>query len=226
MDKVIPISIVAVIIILGFITKCIELNAILKRIDFTNGYRNKFIDLVNGIMSHNTFNQQLYYELTTDVKAMQVELGSDGIIAYVTDNLKGFSTQNYQLLVNFLPELRNVLSERDSYIMMNRYNQSAQDCDDMFIRHLGTLKEMEKPIRKNLFNPISCFSEGIKFIVSLPILLLHWLGFISVETTCKLKRNWFIKLINVLITFVGFISGLMSIIMGWNDFLKILYKIF
>lgn len=62
MDKVIPISIVAVIIILGFITKCIELNAILKRIDFTNGYRNKFIDLVNGIMSHNTFNQQLYYE--------------------------------------------------------------------------------------------------------------------------------------------------------------------
>lgn len=226
MDKIIPISIVAVIIILGFITKSIDLNTTLKRIDFTNSYRNKFIDLVNGAMSQNTFNQQLYYELTTDVKAMQFELGSDGIIAYVADNLKGFSTQNYQLLVNFLPELRNVLSERDNYIMMNRYNQSAQNCDDMFIRHLGTLKQMEKAIRKNLFNPISCFSEGIKSIVSLPILIFHWLGFTSVETTYKIKRNWFVKLINMLITFVGFLSGLMSIIIGWSDFLKILCKMF
>ena len=73
-----------------------------------------------------------------------------------------------------------------SYTHLDVYKRQAQDCDDMFIRHLGTLKEAEKSIRKNLVNPFSCFSAGIKFIVSLPILLLHWFGFISDETTRKM----------------------------------------
>ena len=144
MDKLIPAFIIIGIIILGFIMKRIELSDIIKRVEFTNSYRHKFIELINGFMSRNCFNQQLYYELTSDVKSMQYELGSDGIFAYVTDNLRGFSTSNYQLLVNFLPELRNAINERDNGIIMNRINQSAQDCDDMFIRHLGTLKEAEK----------------------------------------------------------------------------------
>lgn len=109
---------------------------------------------------------------------------------------------------------------------MNRINQSAQDCDDMFIRHLGTLKEAEKSIRKNLVNPFSCFSDGIKFIVSLPILLLHWFGFISDETTRRAKHNWIIKLLNIIVTLVGFIGGLMSIVMGWNEFWQIICNIF
>lgn len=226
MDKLIPAFIIIGIIILGFIMKRIELSDIIKRVEFTNSYRHKFIELINGFMSRNCFNQQLYYELTSDVNSMQYELGSDGIFAYVTDNLRGFSTSNYQLLVNFLPELRNAINERDNGIIMNRINQSAQDCDDMFIRHLGTLKEAEKSIRKNLVNPFSCFSDGIKFIVSLPILLLHWFGFISDETTRRAKHNWIIKLLNIIVTLVGFIGSLMSIVMGWNEFWQIICNIF
>ena len=79
---------------------------------------------------------------------MQYELGSDGVYAYVQDNLKGYRTNNYQLLVNFLPETRNVLSNFNNSIMMARYNQEAQDCDDMFIRHLGTLELAEKVYAK------------------------------------------------------------------------------
>lgn len=226
MDKLLPVFIVIGIIILGFVMQCIELSDIIKRTEFSKNYRDKFIELINGIMSETCFNQQLYYELTSEVKKMQYELGSDGIFAYVTDNLKGFSTRNYQLLVNFLPELRSAINECDSIIIMNRINRSAQDCDDMFIRHLGTLKESEKSIRRNLFNPFSCFSNGIKFIVSLPILLLHWFGFISDETTRRAKHNWIIKLLNIIVTLVGLISGLMSIIMGWSQFWEIISNIF
>lgn len=225
MDKIIPVFILIGIIIFGFVTKLIELNDIIKRTNFTNDYHNKFIELINGITSKNFFDQQLYYELTLDVKSMQYELGSDGI-AHITDNLKGFSSSNYQLLINFLPELRNVLREQDNTIMMYRYNQSAQDCDDMFIRHLGTLNEQEKSIRKNLLNPFSCFADGVKFIVSLPILILHWLGIISGITARKIRHNWFIELLNIILTLVGFISSLMSIIMGWNDFWEKICNIF
>lgn len=75
-------------------------------------------------------------------------------------------------------------------------------------------------------NPFSCFSDGIKFIVSLPILLLHWFGFISDETTRRAKHNWIIKLLNIIVTLVGFIGGLMSIVMGWNEFWQIICNIF
>lgn len=220
MDKLIPVFILIGIIILGFIMEFVELNDISKRIEFTRNYRDKFITLVNGIFSNQKFNQQLYYELTLDVNAMQYELGSDGVYAHVTDNLNGFSTSNYQLLVNFLPELRDALNEQGNSIMMNRYNHSIQNCDDMFIRHLGTLTELDKSIRKKLFNPLSCFSNGIKFIVSLPILLLNWLGLISDDHTRKAKHSWFLKLINAIVTLASLLSTIMSITMGWDEFLK------
>ena len=166
MDKLIPIFILISIIIIGFVMKLFELKDIVKRIDFTSKYRNKFIDFTNALFSAKSFNQQLYYELTSDVNAMQYELGADGIFAHVIDNLNGYSTRNYQLLINFLPELRDAISEMANSIIMMRCSKSAKDCDDMFIRHLGSLEEYDKSVRNNLFNPFSCFSEGIKSIIS------------------------------------------------------------
>lgn len=226
MDKLIPALIIIGIIILGFITKIIDLSNITKRTEFTNNYHNKFIKLVNGIISEKYFDQQLYYDLTLHVKSMQYELGSDGILAYVNDPLQGFSTKNYQMLINFLPELRDAINEHDNVIIMNRINQSAQCCNDMFIRHLGVLEETDKSIRKNLFNPFSSFSEGIKLIILLPILLLHWFGFISYKTTRSAKHNWATKFLNILITVVGFIGGIISIFMGWSEFWQTICNIF
>lgn len=225
MNKLIPALIIVGIIILGFILKLIELNKIIRRLDFTSSYHKKFIAFMDEIMLYSRFDQQLYYELTLEVNAMQYELGTDGIIAYMKDNLKGICARDYQLLVNFLPELRYILNCKRNSILMDRYNQSASNCDDMFIRHLGTLTEAEKSIRKNLFNPFSCFSNGVRFIISIPILLLRWFGFISDETAQKASRSWFLKLVNIVCTLVGFIGGLMSIIMGWDEFWQMICNI-
>lgn len=225
MDKLIPAFIIIGIIILGFILELIELKNIVRRLDFTNNYHKKFIAFMDEIMLGNRFDQQLYYELTLEVNAMQYELGTDGIIAYMKDNLKGICARDYQLLVNFLPELRHILNCKRNSILMDRYNQSASNCDDMFIRHLGTLTETEKSIRKKLFNPFSCFSNGIRFIVSIPILLFRWFGFISEETAQKASRSWLVNLVNIVCTLVGFIGGLMSIIMGWDEFWQMICNI-
>lgn len=226
MDKIIPILFVIGIIILGFIVKMIELRDLNKRINFTSDYHNKFVTLVNEITSKKSFNQNLYYELTSDVIAMQAELGADGVYSHVTDNLNGYSAKNYQMLINFLPELRNVLNDYSNSIMMIRYDHSAKACDDMFIRHLGTLNRLEENYRKNIFNPFSCFSSAMRFIVSLPILILHWFGFISTEKTRKVKHNWFIRFLGFIITLIGFISAIITICIGWNDFMKIINDVF
>ena len=157
MDKLIPICILVVIIIIGFISKMVDLSTIVKRIEFTSNYSEKFVKFINKIVSENTFDQGLYNELTSDVKAMQYELGEDGVFAYMKDQLKGVEGRNYQLLINFLPETREMVNINNS-ILAERYNKSIHDCDDMFIRHLGTLENQRKNIRKGLFNPFSSFA--------------------------------------------------------------------
>ena len=222
MDKLLPATFLFIIVIIGFVYKEVELAHNNERLNFTRDYRNKFITYVNSIVSNHTFDQKLYYELTSDVNKMQYELGADGVYAHLTDNLKGYSVKNYQLLINFLPETRNILNDIDNIIMQNRYMQSIQSCDDMFIRHIGTLNQLDEQIRKNLYNPFSNFAQGIRFFVSLPWLILNWFGFISIETKRKIKGNFIIKLLNFLVTIVGFASNIIAIFVGWEPFLLII----
>ena len=171
MDKLIPIVILFGIVIIGFVSKFLELGDIRSRYEFTHEYRNKFINFINELFTNHNFNQSVYHELTEKVKEMQYELGADGVYAYVQDNLKGYATNNYELLVNFLPETRNVIRNQGNIILMERWNQAVQYCDDMFLRHLGTLKLAEEKIKRSLKNPFSDFAEGVKLIISLPVLL-------------------------------------------------------
>ena len=225
MDKLIPICIIVVIIIIGFISKMVDLSTIVKRIEFTSNYREKFVKFINKIVSENIFDQNLYHELTSDVKAMQYELGEDGVFAYMKDQLKGVAGKNYQLLINFLPETREMVNINNS-ILAERYNKSIHDCDNMFIRHLGTLENQRKNIRKGLFNPFSSFAEGTKTIILLPIILLSWFGFISNEKTYRAKENAIVKLLNAVVTILGFAATIITIVVGWNDFWDIVFKFF
>lgn len=225
MDKLLPATFLFIIVIIGFVYKKVELAHNNERLNFTRDYRNKFITYVNSIVSNHTFDQKLYYELTSDVNKMQYELGADGVYAHLTDNLKGYSVKNYQLLINFLPETRNILNDINNIIMQNRYMQSIQSCDDMFIRHIGTLNQLDEQIRKNLYNPFSNFAQGIRFFVSLPWLILNWFGFISIETKRKITGNFIIKLLNFLVTIVGFASNIIAIFVGWEPVLLIIKKL-
>lgn len=219
MDKIIPICILLGTIIIGFISKVLELSAVVKRIEFTDNYRKMFVDYINEIISKNSFNQKLYHELTSNVKEIQRELGEDGIFAYMTNNLKGVAVRDYQLLINFLPETRNMINNNS--ILHIRYNQSIHDCDDMFIRHLGTLECQHNKIRKGLFNPFSSFAEGVKAIILLPLFTLNWFGFVSAEKAYKARDNLFVKVLNFFVAILGFIGTIITIVVGWNDFWKI-----
>ena len=141
------------------------------------------------------------------------------------DQLKGVAGRNYQLLINFLPETREMVNINNS-ILAERYNKSIHDCDDMFIRHLGTLENQRKNIRKGLFNPFSSFAEGTRTIILLPIILLSWFGFISNEKTYRAKENAIVKLLNAVVTILGFAATIITIVVGWNDFWDIVFKFF
>lgn len=220
MTRFIPLAILIVIIFLGFALKLIELNQLTAKLDFTNEYRNKFIALFNEYIN-GKLNNQLYIELTEKVVEMQNELGSDGLLGYMIDPWKGISDRNHQVLINFLPEIRTIEQWRDNSIMMKRFLSSAQTCDDMFIRHSGQLKNRFDSERKRLCNPFSCLIDGIRWILYLPANILLWCGFISEWANYKLRINWFLKSLTFLVTIIGLVSSVVTIIIGWEEFCQI-----
>lgn len=218
MDILIPILILLGITIIGFVSRLFELIDIRSRYEFTAEYRSKFSEYTNELFSQEKFNSRLYHELTLKVIEMQSELGNDGVFAYVQDRLKGVQVRDYQLLINFLPETRNIPNESNNSILRKRHTQGILDCDDMFVRHLGNLELAEKTLRRSLLNPFRNFAEGVKSILSFPLMLFMWFGFISIENSRKIKRSGLLNFINIVVTAIGFISGIMAIVLGWNAF--------
>jgi hypothetical protein len=71
----------------GFAVRLFEYKQITKRIQKTHTYRDRFVDFLNELISNRSFDDQNYIWLTENVNEMQAELGSDGIVAHMSDPL-------------------------------------------------------------------------------------------------------------------------------------------
>lgn len=221
MERMIAIGITLILIVIGFASKLLRLKNYKDRIDFCVDYQGKFVDLINTYISSHHIDDALYGELTEKAVHMQRELGPDGLIDMI-DNLKGIKVNNYQALLNFLPEIRTFLFWQDNPIMQQRLMSSAYTCDDMFTRHIGQLNELWDKERKHLINPFSCFADGVRWLLWLPPNILLWCGFISETTNTKLRFNWLVKILTFVLTVIGLVSSVMTIVIGWTQFCEII----
>ena len=71
-------------------------------------------------------------------------------------------------------------------------------------------------------NPITCMREGIRWIVGLPVEILQWAGLYSAGRSRKIKASVIFKAISNFIVFIGLISSIVTIILGWDEFLEII----
>lgn len=224
MEKKITLLLIVFFIIVGIVKQIISYINLKKKLNFTEDYREKLISLVNTLASTKKLDNAIYYDLTESVIKMQQELGEDGILAQFEDNLTGFRATNYQYLINFLPSLRNI--DFGNSIILDRYNTATYCCDDMFIRHIGCLKNCINRTKKSFFNPFLCFSFGVRFIITLPVLIIKWFGFMSDSKYTKILQSGFITSLNMIITISGFVSSIISITIGWKDFIKIISSLY
>jgi hypothetical protein len=56
--------------------------------------------------------------------------------------------------------------------------------------------------------------------VAVPAYLLSWLGIISESCVRKLISSVFFKAVSGLIALVGFVSAIVTIVIGWEEFAK------
>lgn len=223
--RAMPIIITVIIAIVGFLIKRKTCSNLQKRLDMTIRFQNILADLADHFFSHGDFNTKAYNEYMDLADAMQVELGADGIIAFI-DPLKNVQHNRYQLILNLVPELRSLgCMVRSNSIIAGRLNQLVGTTDDALRRHAGKLKIIrEREIRES-HNPFICFAEGIRTILRLPGNILVWLGLVGRNTEQKLHTGMIFKVVGWIGTLVGFISAVMTIVLGWDQCLGMVKKL-
>ncbi len=62
-------------------------------------------------------------------------------------------------------------------------------------------------------------------ILGIPLDILHSIGLISSNNLTKIKRNIIFKILGGIISLLTFVSTIMSIILGWNEFVELMKNI-
>ena len=102
----------------------------------------------------------------------------------------------------------------------------AQTIEETLIRYLGVLEEELNDVSKKLRNPLTLFTDGIQFFLLLPIYILKWFGLLGASSIRFFSRNVLFRFLSSLIGLLGFLSSVVGLVVGWNDFLRIAKSFF
>jgi hypothetical protein len=198
------------ILVVGFLQVFNNQKRLVKKLNFSDEYRNKFAEFSNKYFKDydrwsqsGEFDGELYVWLTMNVNKMQEYLGTFGVVEYLAP-FQTYKVSNYQVVINTLPLFRD--GKVKSF--------DVNSVDDCLLRYIGFLDNIQNENFKNIKNPVIWFREGIREILSIPIFLLSWFGIISNRAVDSIKNSLLFKLVAGLISLVTFISGLVTIIVG------------
>ena len=227
MNHIIPAIITLIVIASGHILFRLSIRELKKRIDFIVLFNNNFIELAEsylkkGYIDSNTEN---YDFCIANVDKVQNELGRDGVV-HMSDNLKGVSVSNYGLFSNIFIEMRQSSSLMFNSIMRERMSSLFGTCADMLRKHIGNLDYEIELISNKLYNPFACFAKTIQWILDLPTRVLVSFGIITGNRQSKIRDSIIYKIINLVINILGVVSAIMTIVLGWDDFLKMVTAFF
>lgn len=209
------------VLTIGFVQVYNRNSRVVKKIDFASEYRNKFVDFSNRYFKtydrwsrSGDFDDKLYVWLTMNVSKIQDYVGSFGEMTY-KPAFQNYMINDYQIIINTIPKFRE--GQIESF--------DVGAVDDCLLRYIGHLEEYRKDTQKNLRNPFIWFREGFREIMSIPIFILSWFGIISNRTVNSIKNSLIYKVISGLIALVTLVSGVVTIIVGYDQTIEFVNRI-
>ncbi|WP_336152599.1 hypothetical protein [Acinetobacter ursingii] len=164
---------------------------------------------------------QTYDELLRESIKVQFLLGQNGVMYNYTPPYANYTYSSVQVIVNFLPELHKRLREENESIYPSTkivlfYFDSIREC---LIRFQGLLRQQENNLIGILKNPFKLFNYGIKTILHFPLYILASFGVITEDTSEKAFSNKFFNFLGALISMLGLLGTVITIVTGWKAFI-------
>ncbi|WHY63646.1 hypothetical protein [Cytobacillus firmus] len=210
------ILVVIALIIIGLIKELRALLRVVEDIDFLSNYNGTYVDYMNNYLGKRydtPKEKELHIKLISEAPKAQRLLLDAGLVDY-QPAFRGYMVKNYPILVNTVQSLRNPSSLTEEFNWVNT----------ILIMQIARYKELHESIKGNVLNPLVLLREGVQFFVTLPISLLYWTGVIQYSTQYKLSNNIVVKFLNFLIISIGFVSAIVTIVLGWEQFKSYLDK--
>lgn len=209
------ILIVIALIIIGFVANVLKIRKCSDDYNFLVEYRDKFSKFVSDLLNKNKYSNKDYEWLMSNSDKIQGILGSVGIISY--SDRRGYYS-NYQIVINFMNEILSLVSKG----LIEIESDKITWCHNAFLRKMGIYDDYIKKEIKRTFNPLYDLTSGIKVILGVPLDILYSIGLIPSTKLTQIKENILFKITSGVISLLTFLSTIMSIILGWNDFIKLI----
>ena len=203
------------LVITGFIANVINIRTCSNNYNFLVEYRVKFSKFISDLLNKNKYSNKDYEWLMSNSDKVQIILGDAGIISY--KDISGYYP-NYQIVINFMNEVMSLFSKG----LIGTESEKITWCHNAFLRKMGIYDEYIKKEIKRTFNPLYDLTSGIKVILGIPLDILYSIGLISSKNLTKIKDNVLFKILGGIISLLTFLSTIMSIVLGWNDFVNLI----
>lgn len=215
---ILPIGSFIFVLIIGFLKVRSQLVQIYKSLNFVEEFRAKFIDYCNSCGNYS----EAYTWITLNSPKMQREIGVYGVYQSFKPPASDYMVSNYQIIMNMIPELRRFIdmdNESMGSLFASTIDGYIKAIDEALLRYLGVLNEKEEAAKKCLVNPLIWLRSGVEEILALPLIFFAWFGLIAFTTVRSLQDNYIFRVLSFITTMIGLIAAIMTIIMGWNDFI-------
>lgn len=225
MDKWIGVIVLVFVSVIGLVRLILGAKAFNEKRNFSIDFFNNYREFANGLMNQ-TFDGEKYQWLKLNSSKMQIIMGDYGIASTYKPAGANYMIRNYQMIVNGISEIKETYLRMDHGFGLSFEIRMLRELigaiDDVLLTYVGSLDSNRESRMRDIKNPFVWFREGVRFIVTFPIYLMHWSGLIQYTTYYSFSNNIIVKFITFIIGIIAFISSIVTIVTGYTPFIKII----
>lgn len=162
---------------------------------------------------------QAYGWLVHRSTKMQQHMGDAGVYAYYKPPFANYQFTNYEVVLNGIPALRQAY---EAGYMSDVGGQIATALQESIVRYMGQLEDLRESHLRDMKNPFVWLREGVRLVIASPVYLMSWMGVLGESTTSAFIQSRLFKMISGLVTLVALVASVMTIVLGWDQFLKLI----
>jgi len=221
MDKTIAVCVIIGLMVIGYFRIRQKTNRIQEMILFATNYNNKFVEYVKSEGN----NYEVYLWLIENSPRIQTETDGYGIVALFHLPYSNKIYHNFEIFLNAVPLIKREFDDHSISRNNSAIREYATVIPECLMRHVGVQKEALKQKAKGIKNPIIWFTEGTRYILLIPFSILQWMGIMRELVIRKIEQSGLFKLVAGIVSLLGLISSVVTILVGWNEFERIIMSI-
>lgn len=202
-----------------------QINKRIKKIRVKRERIHNFLNKLKLYVESGGRDGEAFLQMVHQSALVQRDLGRYGIAMYKPPGFLSYFN-NYQLIVNHLSELQRWIQTDDVFSYLKPGLAIANSIQEGLIRYLGVIDDYEPNLIKMRRNPLVLLREGVGWLIVLPISVFSFIGLANEDVPDALSQYRIVKFFSRVLTLIGLVGSIVTLVTGWSQFIQIISKWF